>query len=312
MNKSAYDAVLLLSYGAPERPEEVRPFLRRLSGSRSIPEKRLREVEKHYDAVGGRSPLNELTNRQADALQAKLRRDGVEIPVRVGMRNWSPFIADTLNKLALEGARRVLALIMSPFHSGEAGLAAYRDAVNQALIELAEKAPVIDYGPAFGVSPGFVQANADNVVRSMHDLGPDELKRTAILFTAHSVPDFGPGATLYARQFGLCARLIAETIDFPRYAAAYQSRTGSPSEKWLEPSVEQAMRKQAEKGIKHLVVSPIGFVCDHVEVLYDLDIQARGTAETLGLKFRRTPAVHDHPAFIDELARLVVLEHRTY
>src|SRR5215831_4594500 len=213
------DAVLLIAFGGPTRPEEIRPFLENVTRGRRIPPERLDEVVRHYERMGGRSPLNELTFRQADALRGLLGRT----PVYVGMRNWEPHIADTLAQMALDGVRRATGVILSP-HVAE------------------------------------IQASA---------------------------------------------RAIAERLGRPKWEVAYQSRSGSPREPWLEPDVNPALERLAASGARAVVVAPVGFVCDHVEVLYDLDVEARATADRRGLAFARAATVNDHPLFVRMLADVV-------
>ncbi len=296
---------MLMAFGAPEAARDVPAFLSNVARGRPIPAARLREVEAHYRAVGGGSPLNALTERQAEALRVGLKREGVCIPVVVGMRHWPPFIRDTLAELVEAGARRVLALILAPFES-EASRGVYCRAVEQARAELAERAPTVAYAPALCESRGFVRANQALVAEAMPGPGESRLEHTSLLFTAHSIPASGAEGSVYARQLERCAGEIANAVGHSRYAVAYQSRSGAPSESWLEPDLGSVIRAEAGRGTRCLVVSPVGFVCDNVEVLYDLDIEARGVATAVGLEFRRVPAVNHHPDFIEGLVRMVL------
>ena len=305
MSGPVHDAVMLMAFGAPEAERDVAAFLGNVTRGRPLPASRLREVEAHYRAVGGGSPLNALTARQARALKTALQRQGVSIPVTVGMRYWPPFIRDTLAGLAEAGARRVMGLIMAPFES-DASRGAYRRAVEQARAELGQRAPAIAYAPPLVESRGFAAASQAHIAEAMQELGEVELEHTTLLFTAHSVPDHGADGFGYANQFERCAAQIARAVGHPRYAVAYQSRSGAPAERWLEPEVRAVIRVEAERGTRCLVVSPVGFACDNLEVLYDLDIEARQAATAAGLQFRRASAVNDHPAFIEGLVGLVL------
>ena len=300
---------MLMAFGAPETERDVAAFLGNVTRGRPIPAARLKEVEAHYRAVGGGSPLNALTARQAEALRVGLEREGASIPVAVGMRHWPPFIRDTLADLADGGARRVLGLIMASFES-DASRRAYCRAVEKARAELGKRAPKMAYTPALCESRGFAVANQARVVEAMRGLGEAEIEHTTLLFTAHSLLVSGEEAEGYARQLERCAGEIARGVGHQRYAVAYQSRSGAPAERWLEPDVGVVIRAEAERGTRCLVVSPVGFVCDNLEVLYDLDIEAREKATAWGLELRRAATVNDHPAFIEGLVRLV-LEHRT-
>lgn len=305
MSGPVHDAVMLMAFGAPESERDLPAFLHNVSGGRPLPEAQLRQVEAHYRAVGGGSPLLALTQRQAAALAACLERQGAPMPVEVGMRHWPPFVSDTMSRLVASGARRVLALIMAPFES-DASREAYQRAMEQARDGLGGRAPAVDFAPALHQSRGFVQANIDNIAAVMQQLETEQRENAALLFTAHSVPASGEDGARYAQQFERCARELALAVGHPRYAVAYQSRSGRPAEQWLEPDLETVIRREAERRSVCLVVAPIGFVCDHVEVLFDLDIEARAAAEAMGLGFYRASAVNDHPAFIEGLARLVL------
>jgi ferrochelatase len=300
-----HDAVMLMAFGAPESERDLPAFLHDVTGGRPLPRARLRQVEAHYRAVGGGSPLLALTRSQAAALAACLERQGAPMPVEVGMRHWPPFIRDTLSRLVGGGARRVLALIMAPFES-DASREAYQRAMEQACAGLGERAPAVDWAPALHQGRGFLQANVDNIAAVMQQLEAGQRENAALLFTAHSVPASGEDGARYARQFERSAREIALAVGHPRYAVAYQSRSGPPAEQWLEPELETVIRREAGRGSACLVIAPIGFVCEHVEVLYDLDIEARAATEAMGLGFYRAPALNDHPAFIGGLARLVL------
>ncbi|HLC43261.1 MAG TPA: ferrochelatase [Methylomirabilota bacterium] len=300
MNK--FDALLLIAFGGPTRPEEIRSFLANVTRGLPIPPERIEAVTQHYELIGGRSPLNELTFRQAEALRALLKREGIKLPVYVGMRNWSPYLADALARMAADGVTRALGVILSSFQC-EASWERYQRAVALAQ-ERVGNAPVVEYVAPWFDHPLFVAGVADRVTLAMRDV-PDELRSRALLiFTAHSIPVPMANASPYVAQLTTSSRLVAEKIGHARWLVAYQSRSGNPREPWLEPDINDAIRIGASEGVQHVVVSPIGFVCDHVEVLYDLDVQARATAEKIGLAFHRASAINDHPEFIRMLAEV--------
>ncbi len=285
-------AVLLIAFGGPTRREEIRPFLENVTRGRPIPPQRLDAVVHHYELIGGRSPLNELTFRQAEAL----RRELGPTPVYVGMRNWRPYLADTLAQMALDGVRRAVGLVLAP-HANEASRERYVEAVDAGRAAVGARAPAITYAGPWHAHPLFVDAVADRV-RGALDTLPD----AHLVFTAHSVPAAGAGR--YAAEIAATARAVAERLGARAWEVAYQSRSGNPRDAWLEPDVNVTLERLARDGTRAVVVAPIGFVCDHVEVLYDLDVEAKATAARLGLAFARAGTVNDHPLFIRMLAQV--------
>ena len=301
---SAVDAVLLIAFGAPTAPEEIRPFLQIVARGRRISPERLEEVAHHYERMpGGRSPLKELTDRQAAGLRQALARAGRRLPVFVGMRNWHPFLNETLAAMAAAGHRRGLGIILSPFRS-EASWERYMKDVADARLEVAD-APEVAFAPPWAQHPKFVAAAAACVRAALHAVPAAELAETPVVFTAHSIPRTMAEASPYAADFTSTARTVAAAVGVERWSIAYQSRSGSPGDPWLEPDIGHVVQHLAGAGTRHVVVMPLGFVCDHVEVLFDLDIEARELAAAHGLALHRAPAVNDHPEFIAMLADLV-------
>ena len=297
----ACDAVLLVAFGGPESPDQIRPFLERVTAGRRIPPSRLAEVAHHYEVIGGRSPLNEITRRQAEGLRQRLARAGVDVPVYVGMRNWHPFLDDTLAEIRADGRRRVAGIILSTFQT-EASWERYISSVEAA--RTAGGAPVVEYAGAWSGHPLFIRAVADRVAATIEGMPPD-CRDAPLVFTAHSVPRSMADGSPYPDQFRQASQSVAERLGRSRWTLAYQSRSGNPDDPWLEPDVCASIEGLAREGERAVVAVPIGFVCDHVEVLYDLDVEAREKAEGLGMKFHRAPAVNDHPLFMDLLASLV-------
>lgn len=301
---SAVDAVLLIAFGGPTAPDEIRPFLERVSRGRRISPERLEEVAHHYERMpGGRSPLNELTERQAVGLRQALARAGRPLPVFVGMRNWHPFLRETLAAMAAGGHRRAVGVILSPFRS-EASWERYIKDVAAASRDV-RGGPEVTFAEAWGEHPAFVAAAADCVRAALEKIPAADRAETALVFTAHSVPRAMAEASPYVDDFSAAARAVAATVGVESWSLAYQSRSGRPDDPWLEPDIGHAVQQLAAAGARHLVVMPLGFVCDHVEVLYDLDIEARALAAGNGLAFHRASAVNDHPQFIAMLADLV-------
>jgi ferrochelatase len=300
----ATDAVLLLAFGGPTRPEDVRPFLANVVRGRPVPAERLEEVAHHYERIGGRSPLNDLTFRQAAGLEAALRALGRPLPVHVGMRNWPPYIAATVGRMADDGIGRAVGIILSP-HATEASRERYMAEVDAARAGLGSRAPAVRWVRTWHTHPLFVTAVADAVTAALVTLPAGRRAAAVLVFTAHSVPAAMAARSPYVAEIAATARAVAERLGRSRWQVAYQSRSGPPGEPWLEPDVNDALRALAAAGARDAVIVPAGFVSDHVEVLYDLDVEARATATGLGLGFRRAATVNDHPLFVRMLAQLV-------
>ena len=298
------DAVLLIAFGGPEKPEDVRPFLEIVAAGRRIPPERLEVVARQYETIGGSSPLNELTRRQAQALRGLLDRDGVALPVYVGMRNWHPFLHETLGEMRDRGHRRALGIILSSFQT-EASWERYVGDVAAARDRLGPGSPEVVFAPPWSLHPLFVDAMVARASAALDEVPVPGRDAALLLFTAHSVPVAMAGGSPYTRQVEAAARAIAGRVGHARWQIAYQSRSGSPHEPWLEPDIGDVMRGLPAQGIEDVVVVPIGFVCDHVEVLYDLDVLARGLAAERGVRFHRAEAANDHPSFIAMLGDLV-------
>ncbi|MBI1813420.1 MAG: ferrochelatase [Deltaproteobacteria bacterium] len=298
-----FDSILLIAFGGPTQPDEVRPFLANVTRGRFLPPPRLEAVAHHYELIGGRSPLNQLTFRQAAALTVELRARGLALPVFVGMRNWHPFLHETLAKMAAAGHRRTVGLILSAQQS-EAGWQRYVQDVADARAVVSE-APEVAFAPPWPTHPLFIEAVAERTAVALTTIADGERDRVHLIFTAHSIPTAMANGSPYIAQIEAGASAVAQRLGHRGWSVAYQSRSGNPQDPWLEPDIGNALRALAANGVRSVVVSPIGFVCDHVEVLYDLDIEARAVAEQLGIHFARAAAVNDDPSFIRMLAELV-------
>jgi ferrochelatase len=298
------DAVLLIAFGGPERPEDIRPFLANVARGRPIPAARLEEVAHHYERIGGRSPLNELTRRQAAGLRARLAAAGAPLPVYVGMRNWTPYLHEALAAMGADGVRHAVGVILSP-QRNEASWDRYQADVDEARAQVGPAAPAVSYAPEWFDRPGFAAAMAERVRQALAGIPPGDRAATPLVFTAHSVPVAMAAASPYVAQIEESARRVAARLGHGLWSIAYQSRSGRPQDPWLEPEVGAEIRRLAGAGARHVAVAPIGFVCDHVEVLYDLDVEAREVAAACGVGFHRAGTVGDHPAFVGMLAELV-------
>jgi len=304
----AFDAVLIVAFGGPNGPEDVRPFLENVVRGKGVPPARLDEVAGHYEMFGGVSGLTAVTDRQAEGLRQRLQKTGVDLPVYVGMRHWHPMLADTFRQMADEGVRRAIAFVASAHHS-YASCTEYKLAVRaarQSLIESGGSDIEICYVDSWFDHELFVQANAERVRQALTQLEPADRQRARIVFTAHSLPVAMADACQYREQLNTTARLVAEQLGRTDWAIAYQSRTGPPNQPWLEPDVRDYLRAEHEKGLEAVVLSPIGFIADHVEVLYDLHHVAGELCRSLDIPVGLASTVGDHPLFLDMIADVVL------
>lgn len=298
------DAVLLIAFGGPEKFEDVRPFLANVLRGRPVPPERVELVVEQYRLIGGRSPMNEITFRQANALESLLKMKGRPLKVFVGMRNWPPMIEATLRKMKAEGIRKAAGIVLAA-HRSEASWERYRLAVTEAQQKLSSEgngAPEIFYPESWHRHPLLIEAIADNV-RQSHETAEHWI------FTAHSIPVPMDQASNYSGQIRETVESVMRYFPKQKWHLAYQSRSGSPRDPWLEPDVGDKIQELARQGAKSVFVVPVGFLVDHVEVLYDLDIKAKKAAESVGIKFSRAKTVNDHPKFIELLAELVLNIH---
>ncbi len=300
-----FDAVLMIAFGGPTKPEEIRPFLANVLQGVPVPPGRLEEVAHHYEEVGGRSPINELTFRQAKALAELLDREGPRLPVYVGMRYWHPLASEAVEQMMRDGVRRAVGLIMAAHDSGAASWGKYVNAVTNALEAAGPVAPRVEYAPACSNHPDFIAATAEQIRLELEEIPSERRDGTPLVFTAHSIPSSMAAVSPYVQQLQDSCRLVAKALGHARWSLAYQSRSGDPRQPWLEPDVSDVLRELSAKGCRSVVLAPIGFVCDHVEVLFDLDLEARALADSLGIELRRASTVNDHPLYIRALADMV-------
>lgn len=312
-----FEAVLVIAFGGPQGPDDVRPFLANVLRGRRVAPERVDEVAHHYERFGGVSPLTELTRRQAAGLEHRLRERGVALPVYVGMRNWHPLLADTLAEMSRAGVRRAIAVIAAA-HRSYSSCLQYRENVDAARAEVRARGLAdveVSYIADWHMHPGFVEANADNIRAAMQQLPAEVRDDARIVFTAHSIPVSMAEQYPYREQIAESARRIMGQLELrptQTHAVVYQSRSGRPEDPWLGPDICEYLRTEREKGLTAAVLSPVGFICDHIEVLYDLDVEAADTCRAVGLPMVRAAAVNDHPRFLDALADAVLETHRRY
>jgi protoporphyrin/coproporphyrin ferrochelatase len=314
VTSAPFDAVLLIAFGGPQGPADIRPFLQNVLRARRIPPERIEAVAHHYELFDGVSPITAITERQARGLADRLAAQGLALPVHVGMRNWRPFLEDTLAELAAIGARRVIGVVAAA-HRSYSSCEQYKQNVWQAQESLRAAGvtpPAIVYAGDWHLRTPFIEATAARIDAARATL-PAELQQQArVVFTAHSIPVTMSAASMYQRQLHESAEAVAAKLKLREWAIAYQSRSGRPEDPWLEPDVNAYLKAERQKGLSAVVLSPIGFVADHVEVLYDLDVEARATCEGEGIALARASAVNDHPRFLDALAESVTLKVQHY
>jgi ferrochelatase len=307
-----FDALLVQSFGGPEGLEDVLPFLRNVTRGRGIPDARLSEVAEHYRHFGGVSPINEQNRTLIAALSAEFTSHGIELPIYWGNRNWKPYVADAVRQMRDEGVRNALVFTTSAT-SSYSGCRQYRDDLDGAVRVAGPGAPTLVKLRHFYDHPGFIEAQADAVRAALASLPGESGDTARLVFTAHSIPVAmndvsGPAADgRYAAQHRETARLVAEAVRGvgAEFDLVWQSRSGPPSVPWLEPDINAHLRALAADGVRAVVVTPSGFVSDHVEVRWDLDIEARDTAGSVGLQYARASTVGTHPAFVRAIRELV-------
>ncbi len=302
--QSAYDAVLVLSFGGPEKHEDVIPFLENVLRGKPVPQERLQEVAEHYYRFDGRSPINDRNRELIEALSAQLAARGPDLPVYWGNRNWRPFLKDTLRRMQAEGVSRALALVTSAF-SSYSGCRQYREDIERARAAIGEGSPVIDKIRVFFNHPGFIDAMIGRVSDALGKFSAAERPAVKLLYAAHSVPLWMAAGSDYVAQLREASRLINEGAGGGDWELVYQSRSGPPSQPWLEPDICGRLRELHADGCRGVCVAPIGFLSDHMEVLFDLDTEAAGLAAELGMKMVRAGTVGTHPSFIKGIRDLI-------
>jgi protoporphyrin/coproporphyrin ferrochelatase len=308
MADTPYDAFLLVSFGGPEGMDDVLPFMERVTAGRGIPRERLLQVSEHYRLFDGVSPINGQNRALLAAIEAELAAHGPRLPVYWGNRNWHPLLADTLRRMADDGVRRALAFVTSAY-SSYSGCRQYREDLARARAEVGPGAPEVHKLRVFHDHPGFVEPNAANVRAALARI-PDERRAGAHLaFTAHSVPLSMATTSDYEAQLRETAALVSERLggDHP-WELVWQSRSGPPTQPWLEPDIVDHVEALHAAGATDVVVAPIGFVSDHMEVVYDLDTEAAARARELGIHLVRADTVGTAPAFVAMVRELVLEE----
>ncbi|HSV37191.1 MAG TPA: ferrochelatase [Nocardioidaceae bacterium] len=319
LDPSPYDALLVVSFGGPERPEDVVPFLENVTRGRNIPRERLEEVGQHYFLFGGRSPINDLNRQFIAAVQEDFRGNGLELPVYWGNRNWAPYLAATLQQMRDDGVTRAACLLTSAY-SSYSGCRQYRENLHDAVAEV-DGAPRLDRLRHYYNHPGFVEPMVDSTLAALADLKESTRHDARLLFVTHSIPlpmndtsgprnSMGMGGAYVAQHLDvaeeIAERVRQETGHRYPHELVFCSRSGAPHTPWLEPDVVERLEELAASGTTGVVLVPIGFVSDHMEVVYDLDTEAAAAAEKLGLDFARAATAGVDPRFVSMVRDLVL------
>jgi protoporphyrin/coproporphyrin ferrochelatase len=309
-----FDAVLIVSFGGPQGMQDIRPFLANVLRGRRVPLERVEEVAHHYEHFGGVSPLTALTQRQAGGLRARLASAGMPLPVYVGMRNWHPYLADTFRQMSDAGVRRAIVIIAAAQHS-YSSCEQYKENVRDARAALrTEGRPdvAVTYVESWFEHDLFIEANAAHVREALARLSGEQRSQARLVFTAHSIPTSMADGSCYREQLTAGARKVAERVGMRDWALVYQSRSGRPQDPWLEPDICDYLRAEGAKGLRYVVVCPIGFVCDHIEVLWDLDREAADVSREIGIGMVRAEAANDDEHFVEMLSDVVLKTVRRY
>jgi len=301
--KTDYDALLVVSFGGPEGVDDVIPFLENVLRGRNVPRERMLKVAKHYEMFGGVSPINQQNRNLIAALQKELDENGPRLPIYWGNRNWHPLLPDTLAQMARDGIRNALAFVTSAY-SSYSSCRQYLQNISDARAVAGPDAPRVEKLRVFYKHPLFIQANVDHVRAALAQF--DDAESVNLVFTAHSIPESMAVNCDYAAQLAEAGGLVAAAVEIKNWQLVYQSRSGSPAQPWLGPDITDHLRALHRDGITDVVVAPIGFVSDHLEVVYDLDFETQKVAQEIGMKMVRAATAGTHPAFVKMIRELVM------
>ncbi len=304
MNNS-YDAILIVSFGGPEGMDDVMPFLENVLRGKNVPRERMLQVARRYEMFGGVSPINEQNRRLIAALTKELEANGPNLPIYWGNRNWHPLLADTMRRMTDDGIRNALAFVTSAY-SSYSSCRQYLEDIARAQESVGPAAPRVEKIRAFYNHPGFIEANVENVSVALVSIPESRRSAAEIAFTAHSIPQSMANNCDYEAQLNEAGQLVAEALGHDRWRVVYQSRSGPPTQPWLEPDIGDYLKELKSGGTTDVVIAPLGFVSDHMEIVYDLDTEARQLCEKIGLNMVRASTVGTHPAFIRMIRELIL------
>ena len=305
LRRMNYDAILVVSFGGPESREDVIPFLETVLRGRNVPRERMLAVAEHYYHFDGKSPINQQTRELISALETELLQHGLTLPVYWGNRNWHPMLADTLRKMQQDGIQHALAFVTSAY-SSYSSCRQYREDIIRAQNAVGPGAPEIDKLRAFFNHPGFIEASEDRLRKALQQLPEHTWQNAQVVYTAHSIPLSMANTCDYVRQLEDIRKILSARLEISSDALVYQSRSGAPGQPWLEPDVLDHLRGVKTRGLaSSVVLAPIGFISDHMEVLYDLDVEARQLCNSFNLPMVRAKTVGIHPRFIAMIRELI-------
>ncbi|MBT4694835.1 MAG: ferrochelatase [Planctomycetaceae bacterium] len=304
-NSICYDAVLFVSFGGPEGPDDVIPFLENVLRGKHVPQERMLEVAEHYYKFDGVSPINSQNRALIKAVESELSQQQINLPVYWGNRNWHPMLTETFEQMQQDSVKRALVFTTSAY-SSYSGCRQYRENIEAAKSTLSGNIPETDKIRVFYNHPGFVNTIVDLLNESLSAFDDAERSKATILFTAHSIPNSMADNCAYATQLNETAKLVMNQIGENPWHLVYQSRSGPPSQPWLEPDICDFIEDLAQRETpNHLAIVPIGFISDHMEVMFDLDIEAKAACEELGIKAVRVPTVGTNPQFVKMIVELI-------
>ena len=295
-----YDALLVVSFGGPEGMDDVLPFLENVLRGRNVPRERMLQVAKHYEMFGGVSPINQQNRNLIASLDKELERNGPPLPIYWGNRNWHPLLTDTVARMTEDGIKNALAFVTSAY-SSYSSCRQYLENISDAQSQVGPGAPRIEKLRAFYNHPLFIEATVEHVRVAL-----EEVRDAHLVFTAHSIPESMAANCDYAMQLAETGSLVARELNVDNWKLVYQSRSGSPMQPWLGPDVCDHLRTLASGGVKEVVLAPIGFVSDHMEIVYDLDFEAQNVARESGMKMVRAATAGTHPSFVKMIRELML------
>lgn len=299
-----YDAILIVSFGGPEGMDEVMPFLENVLRGRNVPRERMLQVAEHYELCGGVSPINGQNRKLIAALQQELAEHGPRLPIYWGNRNWQPMLGETMRQMAADGVRNALAFVTSAY-SSYSSCRQYLEDIVRAQTAVGPTAPGIDKLRAFYNHPGFIEANVEHVHSALKQIPEDRRRNAEIAFTAHSIPLAMAVNCDYEAQLHEAGGLVADRLGCANWRLVFQSRSGPPGQPWLAPDICDHLRELRARGVADVVIAPIGFVSDHMEIVFDLDTEALKVCAEIGLNMVRAKTAGTHPAFIGMIRELI-------
>jgi protoporphyrin/coproporphyrin ferrochelatase len=299
-----HDAILLVSFGGPEKNEDVMPFLENVLRGRNVPRERMLEVAEHYYHFGGKSPINDHNRALITALNLELAGHGLQLPIYWGNRNWHPTLPEALQQMKNDGVQHALAVVTASY-SSYSSCRQYRENIEAARTAVGPNSPAIDKVRAYFNHPGFIDATVDRLRAAFEQLPSPSRDHAHVVYTAHSIPVSMASTSKYVEQLTEASRLVSERLGRTGDPLVFQSRSGPASQPWLEPDILDHLRDVHARGVRTVIIVPIGFVSDHMEVIYDLDTQARGLCQQLGITMVRAQTVGTHPWFVRTLRELI-------